>query len=207
MNLEVIGTGVGRTGTYSLKLALAELGFGPCYHMEEVILQMPKHLPLWQTAVAGNPDFGAIYHSYGSAVDWPTAGFYKELLRAYPDAKYVLTVRNAAKWAESFGETIQALLKGKAQAPEPMHPWLDMAERVVEKTGFSVDADPAELERQFEAHRQAVQAVIPPEQLLVFDVKQGWEPLCRFLNRPVPNAPFPRSNHREEFWEKVKGAA
>ena len=207
MTLRVIGTGVGRTGTYSLRTALQDLGLGPCFHMEEVITHMPVQLPLWQAAVTGATDWPTTYTGYSSAVDWPTAGFFRELCAEYPNAKFIHTVRSPESWAASFSETIQKIVLGKAQAPEPMRPWLDMAERVMAKTGFRADSDEAELLRCFVAHTDAVQAAIPQERLLVFQVKDGWEPLCEFLGVPVPAKPFPKSNNREEFWEKVKGAA
>ncbi len=206
MNLNAIGAGVGRTGTYSLKLALEALGFGPCYHMEEVILQMPKHLPLWQNAVSGNPDWNAIFEGYHSAVDWPTATYYRELHAACPDAKFVLTTRSPESWAASFGDTINALIAGKAEAPPPMLEWLEMAERVIEQAGFTIGSSPAQLAQDFAKHNASVKTAIPEDQLLVFDVTEGWEPLCDFLQVDAPKTPFPRSNNREEFWEKVKGA-
>src|SRR5881392_1376283 len=98
MPLHVIGAGAGRTGTYSLKLALNQLGFGPCHHMEEVILNQPAQIPLWAAAVNGSPDWEAIYKGYESAVDWPTAGFFRELSAVYPRAKFVLTVRRREGW-------------------------------------------------------------------------------------------------------------
>lgn len=207
MSLKVIGTGVGRTGTYSLKLALNELGLGPCYHMEEVILQMPKHLPLWQAVVAGEADWNAIYENYSSAVDWPTATFYKELYAAYPQAKFVLTVRSPESWAASFGATISSLVAGKADAPPQMLEWLEMAQSVIESCGFTVGSSPEKLALDFARHTEAVKAAIPENQLLVFDVREGWAPLCEFLGLQAPSTPFPRTNNREEFWEKVKGAA
>ena len=94
MALKIIGTGVGRTGTYSLKQALTQLGLGPCHHMEEVMHHMPVQLPLWQAAVNGSADWVAIYQGYESAVDWPTAGFFRELGKTYPEAKFILSVRS-----------------------------------------------------------------------------------------------------------------
>jgi len=113
MTLNVIGAGVGRTGTYSLKLAINQLGFGPCHHMEEVIFNMPVQVPLWAAAVDGRPDWQKIYSGYNSAVDWPTARFFGELHKAYPSAKFVLTHRSPESWADSFGETIFKLMAGR----------------------------------------------------------------------------------------------
>ena len=205
MALKVIGAGVGRTGTYSLKLAINKLELGPCHHMEEVLHDMPMHVPLWLAAVAGEPDWSQIYDGYESAVDWPTACFFRELLREFPSAKFVLTQRDPERWADSFGATIYKLLAGRDQAPQEMRAWLDMANDVIAKTGFPAGLDRDGLIKAFIAHNDAVKETIPASQLLVFEVKQGWEPLCTFLDAPIPAEEFPRTNHREEFWDRVNG--
>ena len=207
MSLKVIGAGVGRTGTYSLKLALNQLGFGPTHHMEEIIIHMPRQLPLWQAAAAGKPDWKAIFEGYPSTVDWPTAGFYRELHEANPSAKFVLTHRDPDIWAESFSATIYKLISGPGDVPEPMRQWIEMATAVIAKTGFPLGLDTAALAAAFRQHVAAVKAAIPASQLLVFQVKDGWEPLCAFLGIPVPDGPFPRTNDRDEFWQKVAPAA
>ncbi len=205
MSMQVIGAGVGRTGTYSLKLAINQLGFGPCHHMEEVLHNMPVHVPLWSAAAAGEPDWMRIYDGYESAVDWPTACFFRELVREFPSAKFVLTQRDPEKWADSFSATIYRLLAGRDQAPDEMRAWLDMASDVIAKTGFPAGLDREELTRAFIAHNDAVKEIIPVNQLLVFEVKDGWEPLCTFLDVSVPSKEFPRTNHREEFWDRIDG--
>lgn len=205
MGMRVIGVGVGRTGTYSLKLAINELGFGPCHHMEEVLHNMPVQVPLWSDAVEGDPDWAQIYEGYQSAVDWPTAGFFRELVAEYPTARFVLTQRDPERWADSFGSTIYKLLAGKEQAPPEMHAWLDMAERVIAKTGFPPGLDRDGLIQAFVAHGEAVKKAIPSDRLLDFAVKQGWAPLCEFLEVPAPDGDFPRTNDREEFWDRVNG--
>ncbi len=205
MELKVIGTGVGRTGTYSTKLALNELGFGPCHHMEEVLFNMPTQVPLWVNAVNGKPDWKAIYKGYKSTVDWPTAAFSRELSEAYPNAKFVHTVRSPESWVASFSETIYKLLANIAEAPKEMQDWLNMVVRVTEKTGFPGGLDTAGLINAFTAHTEAVKKAIPASNLLIFQVKDGWEPLCEFIGVPVPDKPFPRTNDRGEFWDKVSG--
>jgi hypothetical protein len=204
MGPKIIGTGVGRTGTYSLKKAITQLGLGPCHHMEEVMHHMPVQLPLWQAAVQGQPDWAAIYRGYESAVDWPTAGFFRELGTAYPDAKFILSVRSPESWAASFSETIYKLSAARDQAPPHMHAFLDMAIAVTAKSGFPLGMDPPALAKAFTAHNEAVKAALPAEKLLVFEAKQGWGPLCAFLGQPVPSEPFPQTNSRVEFWELVK---
>jgi Sulfotransferase domain len=206
MSLKVIGAGVGRTGTYSLKLAINQLDFGPCHHMEEVLINMPTQLPLWQAAMAGSPDWQAIYDGYPAAVDWPTAGFYRELYEANPSARFILTHRNPENWVESFSATIYKLISAHDEAPEAIRPWLAMTTDVIERTGFPLGLDRDGLYAAFESHLASVKAAVPASQLLVYQVKEGWEPLCAFLDVPVPEGPFPRTNDRSEFWDKVSAA-
>ena len=205
MVMHVFGAGVGRTGTYSLKLAINHIGLGPCHHMEEVLHNMPVHVPLWSAAVSDDPDWSRIYDGYASAVDRPTACFFRELVGEFPEAKFVLTQRDPERWADSFSATIYKLLARRDQVPEDMRAWLDMASEVVAKSGFPPGLDRDGLVNAFVAHNNAVKETIPAQQLLVFDVRQGWEPLCDFLGAPVPTIEFPRTNHREEFWDRVNG--
>jgi Sulfotransferase domain len=202
--LRIIGAGVGRTGTHSLKLALEHLGLGPCHHMEEVIKNPPVNVPIWAAAVEGKPDWDAAYKGYNSAVDWPTAAFWRELADAYPNAKVILTVRSAESWYNSFSQTIFALLGSRDKARPPMQPLLDMAIGVINKTGFGGKSSQTDLMKAFDDHVSAVKAAIPPERLLVFEVKEGWDPLCEFLELPVPPIAFPATNKKEEFWERFK---
>lgn len=205
MPIKIIGAGIGRTGTYSLKLAIDQLGLGPCHHMEDVLHNMPVQVPLWVAALKGHPDWEAIYKGYHSAVDWPTSGFFRELSKTYPLAKFVLTVRSPESWVASFSETIYKLLSGKDNVPKEMRAWLEMAAAVIDKTGFPAGLDAAGLVKAFNAHNDAVKATIPRDRLLVYQVKDGWAPLCGFLGQPVPAAPFPRTNDRGEFWDRVSG--
>ena len=205
MALQLFGCGVGRTGTYSLKLAINQLGLGPCHHMEAVLHNMPTQVPLWSAALDGKADWAAIYDGFESAVDWPTAGFFRELHAASPDARFILTHRTPESWADSFGSTIYTLLSQKDEVPPEMGAWLEMCTAVIEKTGFPPGLDRDALMAQFVAHNEAVKAAIPAEQLLVFQVKEGWGPLCDFLGLDVPEGDFPRSNDRLEFWDRVQG--
>ena len=205
MSLKVISLGVGRTGTYSLKLAINQVGLGPCHHMEEVLHHHPVQVPLWLAAVKGAPDWTKIYEGYQSAVDWPTAGFFRELYAAFPTAKFILTHRTPESWAQSFSQTIYRLLSERDKMPEDLQEWLVMTSRVIAKTGFPPGLSDADLMAAFIAHNEAVKAAIPADQLLVYQVKEGWAPLCAFLNVPVPDAAFPRTNDRLEFWDRVSG--
>lgn len=205
MTLKVIGTGVGRTGTYSLRLAINHLGLGPCHHMEEVLHNQAKQVPLWADALKGKPDWRALYRGYESAVDWPTAGFHRELVSAFPSAKFILTTRSPDSWVSSFSETIYKILATTDQAPPHMRAWLEMCVAVISRTGFPPGLDETALKKAFAAHDNAVRTAIPADRLLIYQVKEGWGPLCAFLGVPVPDVPFPRTNDRAEFWDIVSG--
>jgi hypothetical protein len=123
------------------------------------------------------------------------------LIAAYPEARFVLTTRSPESWAESFSPTIGRLLLEKDSFPAELQDWLLMVVRVVTKTGFPPGLSVPDLMEAFQNHSNAVRAALPPDRLLVFQVREGWAPLCDFLGVPVPDEPFPRRNDRREFWE------
>ena len=204
MTLEVIGPGFGRTGTMSLKDALDHLGFGPCHHMAEVF-EHPEQVPYWQAIAAKKPvDWSAVFRGYRSQVDWPGAHVWRELAAAYPTAKVVLTVRPEATWWDNFSKTIGKLSMTYRAMPLPQHvramvdAWTALAGQ--ETFGGVFDNRDTAL-AAYRRRTEEVRAAIPPERLLVLDVADGWEPLCRFLGKPVPGIPFPHLNTNKEFWE------
>lgn len=205
MTIKVFSAGFGRTGTLSLKQALEQLGFGPCHHMEEVIKTGPPQVRLWSAAADGKPDFEAIFDGYHSAVDWPTAAFWREMAAAYPDAKVILSSRTPESWVKSFSDTILKVLLDRPNWPPHMTDWLTMVTRVVIDRSLGGVTDPEGLMRVFKAHEAAVKAAIPANRLLVHSAKDGWEPLCAHLGVPVPATPYPRTNSTEEFFELMKG--
>ncbi len=201
MTLEVIGAGFGRTGTLSLKLALEKLGVGPCHHMMEVIGK-PEHIQLWQQAAEGvNVDWSEVFAGYQSAVDWPVCAFWKELAEVYPEAKFILSLRDANKWFDSADATIFAGMR-KFDGKDPHGKMVNTL--VVENTfGGNVD-DRASAIEVFEKHNEEVRNTLPADRLLVFEAADGWAPLCEFLGVPVPNEPYPRSNSTEDFQRMIK---
>jgi hypothetical protein len=194
MTLKVIGAGYGRTGTMSLKLALEQLGFGPCYHMVEVF-QNPQAPLWWIEAAEGRPDWEKIFAGYNATVDWPNATFYKELAEAYPEAKVILTVRDPESWFKSTQATIFA----RDIPEETDEPWPKMVGKVIAELFDRRMHDHDKLISVFNAHNETVQRVIPKERLLVYEVSQGWGPLCEFLGVAAPEGPMPKVNSTEEF--------
>lgn len=200
MALKVIGAGFGRTGTRSLKFALEELGFGKCYHMFEVI-KHPSHLKYWAEIMNGSkPDWERVFKGYQSSTDWPVAAYYRDLMSVYPDAKVILTVRDPESWYVSITKTFYQLGRGfrrHTQIIPPLHQFLNALEKVIWQGIFHNRlADKAHAVEVFNRHIEEVKRVVPAERLLVFEARQGWEPLCAFLNVPVPvDKPYPHKNN------------
>ncbi len=214
MSIKLIGAGYGRTGTKSLQLALEQLGFGKCYHMEE-LLSNPKGVQFWEDADNNKDvDWGKLFEpgSYQSIVDFPGSIHYKKLYEYYPEAKVILTVRDPEKWYKSAYSTIYSFdpgisLKLKLLFSLPFSSIARHLFRVVKLIDRSIwqlffegkfeDKDYAI--NHFKKHLEDVKNRIPADKLLIFEVKDGWEPLCEFLNVPVPNEPFPSSNKQTDF--------
>jgi hypothetical protein len=208
MTLTIVGSGFGRTGTLSLKNALEQLGFGPCHHMAEVFAN-PDHVPRWQATAAGRPvDWHEVFAGYRSQVDWPGAHVWRELAAAFPEAKVVHSVRPEESWWNSFSRTIGKLLGIYRQMSFPPHvrAMLDAAEEMIGRQTFGgkFGKRGAAL-AAYRRRTEQVRGAIPPKRLLVFDVAEGWVPLCRFLDVPVPSDPFPRLNSTAEFWQHFGG--
>lgn len=194
MALDVIGAGMGRTGTYSLKLALERIGFGPCHHMAEVHASAEQKA-LWRAAGQGQfPNWDAAYAGYRSAVDWPTAHFWREVSGHYPEAKVILTVRDPDAWYDSMAQTIGLTMDAASNDPRSFG--VAVVGNIVFGGRFD-DRDHAIA--VYEAHNAAVKAALPRERLLTYQVSEGWEPLCAFLDVPSPSEPFPRTNSSAEF--------
>lgn len=200
MTLAVIGAGFGRTGTLSLKGALERLGFAPCYHMVEVI-EHPEHVDLWQRAAAGGQvEWEEILAGYRAAVDWPACNFYASLAAHYPEAKVTLTLRDPDRWYESARATIFARIMRPLAENDPAWPRAQMQRKIVIEQALGGDiANRERVLMAFRRHAEEVQRTIPPARLLVYRVAEGWGPLCRFLERPVPDEPFPHVNATDDF--------
>ena len=204
MTLKIIGAGFGRTGTTSLKAALEQLGFAKCHHMTEVLLN-PSQAHGFLDAWRGNPvDWDRLFDGYQATTAWPACTYYQQLIDHYPDAKVILSVRDPERWYASAYETIYP-----AHAVVP--PWVGklfpklgvfrkmILEQVWDGTFESRFADKELAIGKFNAHNQQVIDSVPAEKLLVFEVKQGWEPLCQFLGVPAPDTPFPHLNDKQQF--------
>jgi len=198
MALQVVGAGLGRTGTHSLKLGLEQLLGGPCYHMIE-LFPRPEHLPLWHRAMKGQEiDWDELFQGFVATVDWPGAAVWKEMYQAYPDAVVLLSVRDTPEaWWESFSGTILEVMQ---QGPTPeMADWFAMATDMIGRR-FSPDyADRDAALAAYAAHNQAVRDTVPAGRLIEWRPADGWGPICAGLGMPVPETPFPHVNTTDEF--------
>lgn len=205
MTIEVLGAGFGRTGTLSLKFALETLGYYKCYHMIEVMLN-EGHVEQWRRAARRETvDWRALYKGYRATVDWPSASFWRELRVAYPNAKVILTLRDSEQWYTSVMNTIwklssTALAEGQRRGDEKMVERALMTDEVVWGGVFGNRMDDRDhVIECFERHNQAVIDSVPAEQLLVYRPGDGWEPLCEFLQLPIPDTDYPKMNSTEDF--------
>lgn len=197
MALRVIGAGLGRTATFSLKFALEHLGLGPCYHMSEVFAGGRRNVPLWLDVIGGKPDWDEVFAGFESTTDYPACTYWRELAEHYPEAKIVLTVRDANSWFDSVTETIFSPAMQNSLAGSPLEAMMRGA--IFEQFDGGDILDRAFMTDWFVHRNQEVRDALPPERLLVFSPKEGWEPLCAFLGVPVPDCPFPRVNNRDEL--------
>ncbi|MCB0665982.1 MAG: hypothetical protein KDC80_09185 [Saprospiraceae bacterium] len=212
MSLKIIGAGWGRTGTESLKKALEILDFGKCYHMLE-LLKDGKRVKYWEELIQNrNTDFEQLFDGFQSAVDFPAAAFYKEFMQEYPEAKVILTYRDPDKWYQSASKTI---LKDPPAFIIPIVKFLGIFNKnlsYLPRTYKNVIQDfllksvlqgrPHDRDFVISLYSKWVDEVkrsVPSEKLLVFEAKDGWEPLCHFLDVAVPPIPYPRGNDRGQF--------
>ena len=199
MTLKVIGTGFGRTGTDSMREALDMLGFGPCHHMYEVNSN-EEQKRLWRAFVGGAPTgWDQLFAGYASCVDWPSAHYWPDLIRAYPQARVILTHRSPESWWASFEKTIVA---GLSMSTDPASLGLAL---IRDKVFGGKPDDRAHAMALYEANVKAVRATVPKERLLVHELGDGWDPLCAHLRVAVPSQPYPSRNTASDFqntWRK-----
>jgi Sulfotransferase domain len=194
--MRVVGAGVGRTGTHSLKIALERLLGGPCHHMVEMGGD-PAQVPGWIDAIEGRPvDWPQLLTGYRAIVDWPGASFWREISAAFPNALVLLSVRDPEAWYRSASNTI-FLAFDRVPPPERV-PWLNAVRKLLhDRFGDQFD-DPTAMMDAFQRHNDAVRRGIPAARLLEWRPEDGWEPICGRLGLPVPDDPFPMTNTTNE---------
>ncbi|RRS00576.1 sulfotransferase family protein [Glycomyces terrestris] len=201
--LRVIGAGLPRTGTMTLKHALETLLGAPCHHMSEVFQHLDTHPAGFLAAARGEAvDWDGLLGGYAAAVDWPASAFYAELAERYPDAVVLLSRRDSfAAWWKSCNDTIfTGMDTGEFASPE----WRAMIDAIWEQTFDGADrGDPAAVEAAYDRYHERVRAAVPPERLVEFRTGAGWGPLCDALGLPVPSEPFPHLNSTKEWQERT----
>lgn len=219
--MRVIGAGLPRTATTTQMVALEQLGFAPCYHMRDLLGDLEGGLPLWERVVEGDPDWEEIFGDAQSTVDWPTARYWRELMEVYPEAKVLLSVRDAGDWVRSMRETVwgvfygDSVLRHVSDARAVIDPlW---RRYITLMGGMNWDPENGALagdtfdDNAFAAIMQRwndeVVQTVPPGRLLVWDPAEGWEPLCRFLEADAPAEPLPRLNDAASFKEGIIGGS
>jgi hypothetical protein len=221
--MRVIGAGLPRTATTSQAIAYEKLGFGPCYHMRDVLMDMDRGLTLWEAVAGSSPDWETIFAGAQSTCDWPGARYYKELLDYYPDSRVVLSVRSPDSWVRSMRDTIWAIYFGDSvmhhlcEARAALDPlWKRFMELMTVMTWQDPNGalappeatfDDAGLAAAMERWNDRVKADVPADRLLVWEPREGWDPLCEFLEVSVPDEPLPSVNDTAAFKEGIIGGA
>ncbi|KAH8813971.1 hypothetical protein DL96DRAFT_1472468, partial [Flagelloscypha sp. PMI_526] len=200
-----------RTGTKSFQGALEILGLSPCYHMHEALNAGVSHIDMWENVHRGinlTENLHKILKDFNSGCDDPIACYPGAMLAAYPNAKFVLNVRPVADWKRSVTTTILPASTTLLYLPSFIWPkgwrvysWLQ--EILWGPTGQFEGRFHELAERKFEEHIERVNRVIPPEQLLIYHVGEGWEKLCEFLDIPIPEQPYPHSNESGTHWDSI----
>jgi len=199
MTLQIIGAGFGRTGTSSLKAALERLGFSKCHHMREVFPTRFQGEAWHALAHGGEADWEAIFDGYAAACDWPSSAYWEELYRHYPESKVILTQRDQERWYQSTVETIYPISTGFPRWLLKLRSHLQTIMAMIDATIWQglFDGKFEDKEYAIQVYRETAERVkrgVAPNRLLVFEAKEGWEPLCAFLGVPVPDGPYPHVN-------------
>ncbi len=213
--MKLIGAGLPRTATLTQKVVLEMLGFGPCYHMVNVLSDLSL-TDLWRDALEGRPDWDRLLGDSESTVDWPGGFFYRELMEAYPDAKVLLSVRDAGAWEKSMRDTVWGtyygditighLSRGLETIDEPWRDYIELMTQLLWEGRGTLRKDHQTREglmAAFEAHTADVKQNVPPEKLLVWQPNDGWDPLCEFLEVDVPATPIPHLNDSSTYTSRI----
>ena len=218
MSIKVLGAGFGRTGTTSLRSALEELGFGPCYHVYQ-LFKDPSEIEFWENLYQGKEvDFDSFFTNYQAVFGFPGYYFYRQLMENFPKSVVILSYTDPDKWYEDAANTIFSAEhfkreKEDAKIVRQNNPFIaDCLDRIYDLEQSAIlngyfqgrFKDKKYTIIRFKQRIEEVKKVVPPERLLVYEIEQGWKPLCEFLDVPVPDKLFPHLNHPSSFQSKRK---
>ncbi|CAI2731957.1 unnamed protein product [Schistosoma spindalis] len=226
-SLVVIGAGLPRTGTKSLKEALEIIYSQPCYHMIEIVTKKRCDVNKWQTlldeVLDATPDETIIHrglsellNGYVAVSDVPACVFYKELMSIYPNAKVILTIRDKNDWLSSVRQSVlpksndpysQRLDKAK----QTLHFGEETNKMIVDSLKYAFQEDDLDIDNDevllecCDKYNEMVQQTVPSERLLIHKLGDGWEPLCEFLNVNIPDGTnYPHVNTRDQLKEVME---
>lgn len=217
MSIQIIGAGFPRTGTNTLRESLNMLGYVKTYHMKELLVH-PEDLQYWsELRQTKTTNWDALYNGYKATVDYPCYPWYKEHMKRYPDAKVILSTRPFEKWYESFSSTIwraqnpteeQRAAMAERVKDDPrlqkVMKVMQFAKEIIIGDHFQNRFEDKEFMKEvFDKHHEEVKAFVPADKLLVYNVSEGWEPLCQFLGKPKPDTALPHTNKKEDFAEML----
>ena len=204
--MKVICAGLAKTGTKSITKALRHLGYEVYDWEEQIFYFMDQWIDVFQNGVA--PDVKYIYQNADAVVDVPGVFFWEEILEAFPDCKVILSERNEDSWVESWVNQLKALDNTKSVFLKILSPTMRKFSRIgrasVRALYGSRETTPTYVFRKrYRMHNHRVRSLAPPSKLLLYDVKQGWKPLCDFLGCEVPTVAFPHENVKGEIAQKL----
>jgi hypothetical protein len=219
--MKIIGAGLPRSATTTQMFALENLGFGPCYHMRDLLADLEGGLPLWERAAEGDADWEQIFGLTRSTVDWPSARYYAELIDYYPRAKVILSAREGDEWSASMRQTVWGMFHGDSvlhhlsEARAALDPlwerYIKLMRHMSWDDGVGALAGDTSTDEGLigvmENWHEGVKRTVPADRLLVWNPREGWEPLCEFLEVDVPSEPLPRLNDTMSFREGIIGGA
>ncbi len=203
--LHVVGAGLPRTGTRSLRAALERLLGGTCYHMSTLRERGYVDVSTFTAAARGSRvQWDGVFDGCRSAVDFPASAFWRELAREYPRSLILLSERDSADaWWRSADATVfekrRQIAAGLDTADQVQRAWFAMTEALFTRTLGSDWDNPETAKTRYERWNSDVRASAPADRLLVWRPGDGWVRLCEALNLPVPDEPFPHLNTTDQF--------
>ena len=208
--MKVICAGINKTGTKSISEALRQLGFTVFDAVPQQLLDFLDHwVDVFQNGT--QPDVKRVYQNADAVVDIPGNLFWEEILETFPDCKVILSERDEDSWIQSWVNQLEMIQAARVGIRAFIAYKLSQTARKLRYVGDSCftallgSTNPKStcvFRKRYGMHNHRVKSIVPPAKLLVFNVKQGWKPLCDFLGCEVPTSAFPHENIKGEILTK-----